>query len=73
MPLKNVYGEDMELSTLLVKVTSSSVDDPNLVELQHIRELIAQKSGERQAILSDIMRTSRKGGAPGDPAVCFCR
>ena len=69
VPLKNIYGEDLELSALLIQITQNYTTDPTQLELLHVRQQIVQKGHERSLLLAEILKAA-KGGRE-ETAVCL--
>ena len=58
--LQNIYGADLELSTLLVHMTTTYTHDNKTAELQNVRQQIMQKTNERAELLSLLFRATTK-------------
>ena len=67
--LKNIYGENLELATLLVHVQIVYMRTERVDELQSVRDEIFRLTADRDELAKTILRTTQKK-APVDAAVC---
>ena len=66
--LKNIYGENLELATLLVHVQIVYMRTERVDELQTVRDEIFRLTADRDELAKTILRTTQKK-APIDAAV----